>query len=387
VNIGGALAEARTEAGLTITQVSERTRIRETIIRDIERGDYSACGGDYYARGHIRAIARVVGTDPVPLIDEYDAARRRAPEPAATDHSGPDRVVSTGISGTRPDPDAGTNPDLFSVPSRPGDTLWQSARRRVARISRQDADRPGVAAAENRPAYSPAGITAAEAFRPGLPMDFERRRPRGVRILLLVVLALVGAVVYLLVSRGSSPSRAPGAPRSHHTAAAAANRTTGPASSTTTPGASTGPLLIASAAAFGPAGIGHGDDPQNAALAIDSNPATAWHTDWYATAELGGLQSGTGLLLSLGNTATIMSATVELGRMPGGSIELRAGDTPVLADLPVVATSANPGGTVTMPLSVPVRARYALLWFTSLPPDGAGTYQAGVYSIRLTGAA
>ena len=74
MDIGGALAEARSEAGLTITQVSERTRIRETIIRDIERDDYSACGGDFYARGHIRAIAKVVGTDPVPLIEEYDTA-------------------------------------------------------------------------------------------------------------------------------------------------------------------------------------------------------------------------------------------------------------------------------------------------------------------------
>ncbi len=74
MGIGGALAEARTEAGLTVTQVSEHTRIREKLIRDIERDDYSACGGDYYARGHIRAIARVVGTDPVPLIEEYDAA-------------------------------------------------------------------------------------------------------------------------------------------------------------------------------------------------------------------------------------------------------------------------------------------------------------------------
>jgi hypothetical protein len=45
MDIGGALAEARSEAGLTITQVSERTRIRETIIRDIERDDYSALSG------------------------------------------------------------------------------------------------------------------------------------------------------------------------------------------------------------------------------------------------------------------------------------------------------------------------------------------------------
>jgi transcriptional regulator with XRE-family HTH domain len=76
MNIGEALAEARRQAGLTISQVSQRTRIREAIIRDIERDDYSACGGDFYARGHIRSIARVVGADPGPLINQYDATRR-----------------------------------------------------------------------------------------------------------------------------------------------------------------------------------------------------------------------------------------------------------------------------------------------------------------------
>ena len=73
VSIGEALADARRQAGLSITQVSQETRIRESIIRDIEQGEFSACGGDFYARGHIRSIAGVVGTDPVPLISEYDA--------------------------------------------------------------------------------------------------------------------------------------------------------------------------------------------------------------------------------------------------------------------------------------------------------------------------
>jgi transcriptional regulator with XRE-family HTH domain len=73
VSIGETLADARRRAGLTVTQVSRETRIRESIIRDIERGDFSTCGGDFYARGHIRSIAGVVGTDPVPLISEYDA--------------------------------------------------------------------------------------------------------------------------------------------------------------------------------------------------------------------------------------------------------------------------------------------------------------------------
>lgn len=73
MSIGDVLAQARSQAGLTVTQVSERTRIRETIIRGIERDDFSACGGDFYARGHIRSIARTVGADPEELIQEYDA--------------------------------------------------------------------------------------------------------------------------------------------------------------------------------------------------------------------------------------------------------------------------------------------------------------------------
>src|SRR6201996_4241370 len=74
VSIGDTLAEARRQAGLTVAQVSDRTRIRETIIRGIEQNDFSACGGDFYARGHIRSVASVVGVDPAPLLREYHGA-------------------------------------------------------------------------------------------------------------------------------------------------------------------------------------------------------------------------------------------------------------------------------------------------------------------------
>ena len=76
MSIGEALADARRRAGLSVTQVSQKTRIRESIIRDIEQGDFSTCGGDFYARGHIRAIAGATGADPRPLIDQYDEALR-----------------------------------------------------------------------------------------------------------------------------------------------------------------------------------------------------------------------------------------------------------------------------------------------------------------------
>jgi cytoskeletal protein RodZ len=85
VSIGDALAAARREAGLTITQVSQRTCIRETIVRGIERGDYSACGGDFYARGHIRSIARAVGLDPEALVREYDATQAAPQQITAAD--------------------------------------------------------------------------------------------------------------------------------------------------------------------------------------------------------------------------------------------------------------------------------------------------------------
>jgi transcriptional regulator with XRE-family HTH domain len=78
--IGEALARARDRAGLTIAQVSQQTRIRPSLIADVERGDFGSCGGDFYARGHIRAIARAVGADPGPLIEQYDATRRAVPQ-------------------------------------------------------------------------------------------------------------------------------------------------------------------------------------------------------------------------------------------------------------------------------------------------------------------
>ena len=73
MSIGDSLAEARRQAGLTVTEVGQQTRIRESIIRGIEADDFSGCGGDFYARGHIRSIATAIGLPAAPLIREYDA--------------------------------------------------------------------------------------------------------------------------------------------------------------------------------------------------------------------------------------------------------------------------------------------------------------------------
>jgi len=75
VSVGEALAEARGAAGLSVDEVSERTAIREIVIRSIERDDFDSLGGDLYVRGYLRKIAGAVGIDARPLIREFDATR------------------------------------------------------------------------------------------------------------------------------------------------------------------------------------------------------------------------------------------------------------------------------------------------------------------------
>ncbi|MFJ4773648.1 helix-turn-helix domain-containing protein [Streptomyces uncialis] len=83
--IGRVLQQARIEAGLTVDEVSAATRVRIPIIHAIEQDDFSRCGGDVYARGHIRTLARAVRVDPAPLLERYatEYGGRLAPTPAA----------------------------------------------------------------------------------------------------------------------------------------------------------------------------------------------------------------------------------------------------------------------------------------------------------------
>ena len=331
MSIGATLAAARRRAGLTVGEVSQRTRVTEPIIRGIEQDDYAACGGDFYARGHIRAIARAVGEDPLPLIDEFDST-------------------------------------------------WRSAKE----------------------------ITAAEAFQPAMPLrKRERRRVRWSAFLAVLVLAVLGFAGYKFVSgvggsphataagHGPSPAGGPtnpaaSAPAVQGSSVQGSTSTASASQAPTSPPPTVTPVAVqalapASVAAFGPAGTADGDDPQNAGLAIAGNAARPWYSQWYATPRFGALKQGTGLLLDMGQTVTVSSVRLSLVSRSGAGIQLRAGSRPVPAWLPRVATAANAGGTVHLQPSAPVHVRYVLIWFTRLPPDNAGHYQAAVYRITVQG--
>ena len=77
--VGPQLVAARTRLGLTVDRLAERTRIRPHVIESIEVDDFAPCGGDFYARGHLRTLARVLGIDVTPLLTAYDDRYADAP--------------------------------------------------------------------------------------------------------------------------------------------------------------------------------------------------------------------------------------------------------------------------------------------------------------------
>ena len=95
--IGPQLLAARERLRLTVDQLSERTRIRPHVIEAIESDDFGPCGGDFYARGHLRTLARVLGVDAAPLIAKYDDKYAHAPVDARRVF---ESELATGVGGS-----------------------------------------------------------------------------------------------------------------------------------------------------------------------------------------------------------------------------------------------------------------------------------------------
>jgi cytoskeleton protein RodZ len=86
-NIGERLQHARKRAGLSLTDISVRTKIRTMLLEAIEREDFARLPPGLLARGFLRAYAREVGLDPDSVVrqfqDEFEpeAERRNATAP------------------------------------------------------------------------------------------------------------------------------------------------------------------------------------------------------------------------------------------------------------------------------------------------------------------
>ncbi len=70
--LGEFLTLAREEAGLTPAELADKVRLRTTVLLAIEDDDFTMCGGDVYARGHLKAIASALDLDPDAVVAVFD---------------------------------------------------------------------------------------------------------------------------------------------------------------------------------------------------------------------------------------------------------------------------------------------------------------------------
>lgn len=72
MSLGEFMQGARQSAGLSIDELASRVSIRPGLLVEMERNKFVNCGGDTYARGHLRNIASHIFVDPQTLIDLYN---------------------------------------------------------------------------------------------------------------------------------------------------------------------------------------------------------------------------------------------------------------------------------------------------------------------------
>ncbi len=219
------------------------------------------------------------------------------------------------------------------------------------------------------------GVAAGQRDRPTRPGSSSRAPASKVKVgvVTVLVLAVVAAV----------------------TAAALALRPTSQAaqhgghSPTATPSSSGASAVLTPQTARGFA-----EPSTHADLAIDSQPNTAWQTQFYLNNPVfGGLKTGSGLILDMGKEVKLSSVTVELGPTPGADVAIEVGNDgsrtqASLATFKTVAQANDLSGTHTFQLRSAATGRYVLIWFTRLPPQANGPkshYEAEIFNIIVKG--
>lgn len=94
MTIGSELREAREQRGISLAQISERTKIRQSVLRAIENDDFEGLPGSVIMRGFLKLYAREVGLDP------NDVGRRYTEQVAESHADSQDAATSPGRADT-----------------------------------------------------------------------------------------------------------------------------------------------------------------------------------------------------------------------------------------------------------------------------------------------
>lgn len=129
---------------------------------------------------------------------------------------------------------------------------------------------------------------------------------------------------------------------------------------------------------------GDGENDELLPHATDGDPATTWRTESYSNERFGLLKPGLGLIVQVPDGATVREIALQL-TAGGGTAEIRGGDE--------IATSLEDWAPLTEPqplqeqttfsLEAAADHPYYLIWFSTLPPRGDGSFRAEVAEVEL----
>ena len=221
----------------------------------------------------------------------------------------------------------------------------------------------------------PAPLLPAEAGAP--PSPVQRR----------VVLALFAALVFVAGGLGAMGASRIGS----HTRIGSilgdtgTHRTTSHTSSSTTAAgdsASGTPIAISAATGFDPQGDGN-ENNALAAKVFDEDPASYWQTEGYQGPNFGGLKSGVGVLLDMGQVVT--PRKVVLVRPTPASFDLYLGNEQSLDGATKIGSSPQTQGSVTIDTTGAVSGQFLMVWFTNAPRIADGSYRATLAEVSVYG--
>jgi len=115
MSLGSELKEARESRKITLAEVTKKTKIPEKYLEAIEENNFGVFPSQTYAKGFIRAYAKVVGIDPAVLTRQFNAENQKVELPIETKNAEADLEKALGW---RP---ALTRPPVFRRQEMEGD--------------------------------------------------------------------------------------------------------------------------------------------------------------------------------------------------------------------------------------------------------------------------
>jgi hypothetical protein len=249
----------------------------------------------------------------------------------------------------------------------------------------QPADEGSRSASRGRP---PAGgdywtSDGLAATRPPSGWPPTRRSRGGASTARVVVVVTLALIVILGVAAATYPVW-------HHSGGSVAAPSISPK---TRPSAAVQQLKPASAQGFdalNPFNDAGDENTNQAANVLAGNPE-GWSSQSYATAQLGNLKKGTGLIVNMGRPVKLSSLTVNFGPNPGADVEIKMGNSAARSpqnvnSMAVVARANDVSGTHTFTATGHATGQYIVIWFTQMPLASSGHYTGQIFTIIVRGA-